>query len=241
VPGRDGWEALYVPRIEADAETILAGVRDGGFLGLKPYWRFVTWKSQADVTLEDMVPPAMREAANEAGLIIMTHIPRLGRLADPVNIEGIRRLCAECPNAKIILAHFGRAYFPEAVGEGYSLGDIDNLYPELSMVQDAEVIEGVFRHFDREKVLFGMDLPVAQEKGKCLGINGQRHFFTKKPHPWSIHAEPGVYDIRCTLMAYEMARAIKKAAERAELTREEVEGVFGRNAERIVASVKKGA
>jgi len=235
-----GWEALYVPRIDDDAETLLAGVRGGGFLGFKPYWRFVTWKSQADVTLEDMVPPAMREAANEAGLIIMTHIPRLGRLADPVNTEGLRKLCADAPNAKIILAHFGRAYFPEAVGEGYSLGDIDNLYPELSMVQDWEVIEGVFRHFDRSKVLFGMDLPVAQEKGKCLGINGQRHFFTRKPHPWSIHAEPGVYDIRCTVMAYEMARAIRKAADRAALTESEVEGVFCRNAEAVVASVKEG-
>ena len=197
----------------------------------------MTWKSQADVTLEDMIPPAMREAADRGGLIVMTHIPRLGRLADPVNIEGLRRLCAECPNAKIILAHFGRSYFPEAVGDGYSLADIDNLYPELSMVQDWEVIEGIFRSFDRSKILFGLDLPVAQEKGKCLGINGQRHFFTKRPHKWSAHVEPGSYDVRCTLFAYEMVRAIRKAADRAGLTEAEVEDVFWNNAERLVESV----
>ncbi len=235
-----GWDALIVPRIDDDADTLRRNVEAGGFLGFKPYWSFVTWKGQADVTLEDMVTPAMREVANERGLIIMTHIPRLGRLADPVNIDGLRKLCDDCPNAKIIMAHFGRAYFPEAVGDGYSLCDIDNLYPELSMVQDWEVIQGVLESYDRSKVLFGLDLPVAQEKGKCLGVNGQRHFFTKKKHPWSIHAEPGIYDICCTNMAYEMVRAIAKASDRAGLSRDEVEGIFWDNAERIVDSVKEG-
>jgi len=232
-----GWHALMVPDLADDADTMLAKCRDGGFVGFKPYFSFVRDKGPAEVTLEDMIPPAMREAADRGRLIVTTHIPRPGRLADPVNIAGLRRLCADCPNAKIVLAHFGRSYFIEAVGEGYSLADLDNLYPELSMVQDWEVIEGVFNAFDRRKVLFGLDLPVAQEKGKCLGINGQRHFFTKRPHPWSIHAEPGSYEVRCTLFAYEMVRAIRKASEKAGLTDAEVEGVFFNNAQALVASV----
>ena len=107
------------------------------------------------------------------------------------------------------------------------------------MVQDWEVVESVMNAFDRGKILFGLDLPVAQEKGKCLGINGQRHFFTKRPHKWSAHVDPDGYEVRCTLFAYEMARAIKKAAGRAGLSAAEVEGVFWSNAERLVASVKE--
>ena len=80
------WEALLVPSMDDDADAILEKVRTGGFLGLKPYWTFVRDKAQSDVTLEDMIPPAMREAANRGGLIVMTHIPRPGRLADPVNV-----------------------------------------------------------------------------------------------------------------------------------------------------------
>jgi glutamate-1-semialdehyde 2,1-aminomutase len=231
-----GWEALLVPSIADDARTILRKVREGGFIGLKPYWTFVTWKGQAEVTLEEMVTPAMREAADEAGLIVTTHIPRPGRLADPVNIEGLRRLCSDAPNARIVLAHFGRSYFPEAVGRGWELADIENLYPETSMIQDWEVLEGILRRFDRRKVLFGLDLPVAQEKGKCIGVNGQRHFFTKKPHKWAAHVDPGSYEVRCTLFAYEMVRAIRKAGERAGLARNEVDGIFWRNAEELVAS-----
>jgi len=232
-----GWHALMVPSMTDDADTILAKVRDGGFLGLKPYFSFVRDKPAAEVTLEDMVTPAMRTAADRAGLIVTTHIPRAKRLADPVNIRGLRRLCKDAPNAKIVLAHFGRCYFPEAVGDGLSLANIDNLYPELSMVQDWEVIEACFSAFDRKKILFGLDLPVAQEKGKCLGINGQRHFFTRRPHKWSIHAEPDGYEVRCTLFAYEMARAIKKASGRANLSRAEINDVFWFNAQRLVDSV----
>lgn len=233
-----GWQALMIPPINDDAETLLLKVREGGFLGFKPYWTFVTWKAQNDVTLEDMITPAMREAADRARLILMTHIPRAGRLADPVNIQGLRRLAADCPNAKIVLAHFGRSYFLEAVGDGLSLADLDNLYPEFSMVQDWEVIEAVLTHFDRRKVLFGLDLPVAQEKGKCLGINGQRHFFTKRPHKWSAHVDPDSYEVRCTLFAYEMVRAIRKAAEKVRLTKAEVEDIFWNNAQRLVEAVR---
>ena len=59
------WEALMVPSMTDDAEALLEKVRVGGFLGFKPYWTFVTGKNQNDVTLQDMVTPAMREAADQ--------------------------------------------------------------------------------------------------------------------------------------------------------------------------------
>jgi len=229
-----GWHALMVPTITDDADTIVEKCRAGGFIGLKPYYTFVRDKPAAEVTLEDMVTPAMREAADRARMIVTTHIPRPGRLADPVNIRGLRRLCKDAPNAKIVLAHFGRSYFPEALGDGLSLYDLPNLYPELSMVQDWEVVELVLGRFDRKRILFGLDLPVAQEKGKLIGINGQRHFFTKRPHKWSAHVDPDGYEVRCTLFAYEMVRAIKKASERARLSHAEVADLFWNNAQRLV-------
>jgi hypothetical protein len=124
------------------------------------------------------------------------------------------------------------------IGEGLSLADIPNLYIGLSMIQDWEVIEAVLRTFDRKKILFGMDLPFAQEKGKLVSVNGQRHFFTKRPHKWSAHVEADSYEVRCTLFAYEIVRAIKKAAGKAGLDTAEVEDIFCNNAERLIASVR---
>jgi hypothetical protein len=83
-------------------------------------------------------------------------------------------------------------------------------------------------------------MPVAQEKGKVLGINGQRHFFTKRVHPWSINNSTKSYRIRCTFMAYEMVRALKKAMVRLGLGPDAVEKVFHDNAASLVQAAKEG-
>ena len=237
---QEGLEALMVIPPGLKTAAIEEKLRAGSFLGFKPYFTFVRDIPAAEVTLEDMIDAAMREVADRLGLILMVHIPRPGRLADPVNVEGLERLCRECPQAKVVLAHFGRAYFPEAVGSLDGLPDLENLYVECSMVQDAEVLETVFGRFDHSRIMFGLDMPVAQEKGKCLGINGQRHFFTKRVHPWSIHNSAGSYRIRCTFMAYEIVRALKKAIERCGLGPDVVEKVFHENAAELIDSVKEG-
>ena len=232
--------ALMLGGVCDDEAKLEDELRAGGFLGLKPYWSYVTWKSQADVTLEDMIPPAQRRLADRLGLILMVHIPRLDRLADPVNVEGLRRLCADCPGAKVIMAHFGRAYFPEAVGDLQDLPSYENLLVDFSMVQDWEVCQIMIDTFGPRRILFGLDMPVAQEKGKLLSANGQRHFFTKRVHPWSINNSAGSYKMRCTFYAYEIVRAFKKAAEREGLSPDDVRDVFCDNALRLVSEVEAG-
>lgn len=56
------------------------------------------------VRIEDMVGPVERELANERRLVLLLHVPRAGRLADPEIQDGVRRLAGECPAAKIVLA-----------------------------------------------------------------------------------------------------------------------------------------
>ena len=235
----DNLHGLMMCGVSEDEEALEAELRGGGFLGTKPYWTYVTWKAQADVTLEDMIPPGQRRLADRLGLIQMVHIPRLGRLADPVNVEGLLRLCEDCPNSTIIMAHFGRAYFPEAVGDLRDLPQCPNLHVDFSMVQSWEACETMINAFGPDKILFGLDMPVAQEKGKLLSANGQRHFFTKRIHPWSIHNSTGSYKIRCTFYAYEIVRAFKQAAQRLGLGQEDVRKVFWSNAKALVAKTRE--
>jgi predicted TIM-barrel fold metal-dependent hydrolase len=190
-----------------------------------------------EVDLSGMISPAMLRVADRHGLIVMTHIPRLGRLADVRNREGLRRLCEAAPRAKFVLAHFGRSYFPEAVVHLDAMCDLPNLWTDCAMVQDWEVYAHVFRVFPRERILFGLDLPFAMEKGKLISVNGQRHFFTARPHPWSVHVDPGAYEVRCTLFAYEMVRALLRGADTVGLSRAETDAVFWDNAQRLVASI----
>ena len=47
---------------------------------------------------------------DELGAIVMLHIPRNGRLKDPVNLAQIMEIKQEFPNIRLIIAHIGRAY-----------------------------------------------------------------------------------------------------------------------------------
>ncbi len=203
--GDERLHALMLCGLEEDQEALEAELRSGEFLGFKPYWSYVTHAKgtdQADVTLEDMVPPGQRELANRLGLIQMVHIPRLGRLADPVNVDGMIRV-------------------------------------DFSMVQSWESCETLIELFGPDKILWGLDMPVAQEKGKLLSANGQRHFFTKRVHPWSIHNSAGSYKMRCTFYAYEIVRAFKVASERVGFTAADVEKVFLTNALGLVGKTRR--
>jgi len=235
---RLGYQTLMFARPEWDEGT-LARQLDRGHLGFKPYW-FLAGDSLDRVDLSDMISPAMLSAADRRGLIVMTHLPRTGRLADPRNVEGLRRLCAAAPNARFVLAHLGRTYFPEVMGNLREICALPNLWADCSMVQDWEVFAHAFSLFPRDRVMFGLDLPMAQEKGKLISVNGQRHFFTARPHRWSVHPEPGAYEVRCTLFAYEIVRALLKGAGAAGLSRAELDAVFWDNAHSLIASVQEG-
>jgi hypothetical protein len=229
-----GYQTLMYTRPDWDEPTLERQIAYG-HLGFKPYWQ-LAGDALDGVELKDMISPSMLRVADRHGLIVMTHIPRTGRLADAKNVEGLRHACSAAPNAKFILAHLGRSYFLEAMKYFDAICDLPNLWADCSFVQDWEVIARALSVFPRDRFMFGLDLPVAQEKGKMIAVNGQRHFFTKRPHRWSVHAEPGSYQVRCTLFAYEIIRALIKGADATRLNAAEFHALFWDNAQRLISS-----
>jgi predicted TIM-barrel fold metal-dependent hydrolase len=236
---RLGYDTLMYARPEW-SEAELERQLSLGHLGFKPYWT-LAGESLDAVDLSDMISPALVRVADRRGAIVMTHIPKTRRLADPANRNGLRRLCGDAPRASFVLAHLGRSYFPEAMEHFSELCDLPNLWVDCSMVQDWEVTRHALSVFPRDRVLFGLDLPIAQEKGKLISVNGQRHFFTARPHAWSVHAQPGSYQVRCTLFAYEIVRALLKGADAVGLGAQDIESLFWGNAQRLLASAREGA
>lgn len=232
-----GYETLMYTRPDWDEATLERQLAHG-HLGYKPYWQ-LAGDSLDEVELKDMISPAMLKVADKYGLIVMTHIPRTGRLADSKNVDGLRYICDAAPNAIFILAHLGRSYFLEAMKYFDQICNLPNLWADCSFVQDWEVIARTLSVFPSEKLMFGLDLPVAQEKGKVIGINGQRHFFTKKPHRWSAHVDPGAYEVRCTLFAYEITRALIRGADAAGLDQNAFNALFFDNAQRMITLTKE--
>ncbi|MDH7569654.1 MAG: amidohydrolase family protein, partial [Armatimonadota bacterium] len=100
-----------------DGAELERRVLAGGFLGIKVYLTFAPpHLSTNEITIYDYLPPHHLEVLNRHGWIAMLHIPRDGRLRDPVNLAHMQEIDRRYPNAKVIVAHVGRAYCPEDVG-----------------------------------------------------------------------------------------------------------------------------
>jgi hypothetical protein len=208
------------------------------FLGVKPYLNYVQGKAVHDIEIFDMLPEGIMEVVDRLGLMVMLHIPRRERLADPVNQRQIVQLATRFPNAKIILAHIGRAYYlSNIVGQLDSIGKLQNVYCDTAMVNHCEVLEYLFTHFDRQRILYGTDLPIAVCGGKSIEINDQYTYVTSKPWFLSISDDHG--KLVFTSFIYEQIRGIRKAVERTGMDSSFLEQLFHRNGRALIEAVMK--
>ena len=197
----------------------------GRFVGVKPYPDYVLKADMNAVEIPEMLPDWVMGPVNERGLLVMLHIPRKGRLADPLNQRQIVELCTRYPKAQIVLAHVGRAYYlKNAMGNLDALKGLPNLYYDLAMVNQWEVMEHLFATVDPKKVLYATDIPIALAPGKSVEINDQYTYVT--PAPWALSISDDRGKIRFTGFLYEELRAVKKAVERLRLSRGFVEDLF---------------
>ncbi len=231
---------LRLLRPEEDPKAVTEDIRKKGFLGFKPYLNYVNKPDVNDVEINDMLPARLMEVADKFGLIVMLHIPRRVRLADPLNQRQIIALAGHYPGAKIVLAHIGRAYFlKNIIGHLKKIKHLPNVYFDLAMLNNWEVLEYLFDNVEPYKILFATDTPMALAAGKSVEINNQYAYIT--PGPW--HAGTVIMDesrkLIYTSFAYEEIRAIKKAVTRLSLSDSFVEALFYSNGMRLLESVEK--
>jgi len=234
---------LLVPGLQDDAETLWTQIKTGGFSGFKPYLSYVTWKDIEAIRVRDFVTPAMLEVAHIHGLIVMLHVPRNTRLPDPDTLADLEWIAATYPNARVILAHGGRAYSRALIERAIEhVAVLPNMYFDFSVVQAAEVVEVICERMPVGRVMYGSDIPVATVRGLLFMLNGQRVTLTRKPFPWSVSNLNN--PLKCTFMGYEQLRAMKSACDTLRWNAAQVEALFYGNARALVdyasASVRDG-
>ena len=217
---------LFDPQADTP-ESLRRDLEQGNYLGLKPYPVYA--RASDDATeIRHMLPDWALEIVNDLHLMVMLHIPRRRRLADPLNQEQLVRICTRYPNANIILAHIGRAYFlKNVVGNLDALRGFSNLYYDLTMLNHWEVMEYTFTKVRPERILFGSDIPIALAPGKSVEINDQYTYVT--PRPWALSISDDHGKLEFTSFLYEELRAIQKAVQRLGLGDDFVQGVFHGN------------
>jgi len=228
--------AMVSPR--DTAEAVIRRVERNRLIGYKPYLTFVDGKNVNEITIHDMLPAPLMEVADQRGLAITLHIPRAGRLADPVNQIQMVELCRKYPGAKIIFAHIGRAYYLSSVA-GFldGIAACPNAYVDTAMINHEGVLEYAFRKFPLERILFGSDAPIAFLRGKSVEINNQYAYLMGEEYEIGTSIFDARHAVAFTTFFYEQLRGIKRAAERAGLSEGDIGNVFFNNANRLFNTV----
>jgi len=237
--------SLIVSTPDWSGEELASLVGEGGFLGLKPYLSFApSHLGPNDITIFDFLPHHQLEVADRHGWIVMLHIPRGGRLRDPVNLEQMMEIEHRYPNVRLIIAHVGRAYCWEDVGNAFEvLKETEHMRFDFCANTNAQVIEALLRAVGPKRVMFGSDLPILRmrmrricENGRYINLvpPGLYGDVSDDPHMREVSPEEGE---KFSFFMYEELLAFRAAAEAVGLTSGDVEDVCYNNAMNLFAEL----
>jgi predicted TIM-barrel fold metal-dependent hydrolase len=212
-------------------------VAEGGFVGLKPYPSTLD-KPADEIEVFDYLPEAHLALADQNDWVVILHLPRPERLVDPLNLRTLVEVDHRYPNAKVVVAHVGRAYCPR-YGEGLDdLKGTHNLLFGISANTNQAVFEKLLGTVEPDRIVYGSDLPITAMHSRRV-CEGDNYVNTVLDADWEdSHTRIGSPEDGITYFLYEAIWAFRRAAESIGLGREDLEKVFHGNAERILGGAK---
>ena len=245
---KTGWPGLYFSAPEQTADEVEAEIRKGGFVGIKSYLSLSPeYLPVSEIRIFDFFPPHQLERMNEMGAIVMLHIPRNGRLKDPVNLAQIIEIREKYPDIRLIIAHIGRAYCEYDVGEAFDILDRTGLEFTWDFTANCceYAITECLRHAGPKNLMFGTDMPILRMRTHRIEENntyinlvppGMYGDPSQDPHLREVSEEEGK---KITFFCYEELLAFKRACRTLGLTKQDVEDVMCNNALKLIADAHK--
>ena len=246
VAGQYGLPSLLVSTPEWSAQELERQAVESGCLGLKPYLEFAPAHIPSDeIAIFDFLPHHHLEVADARAWIIMLHIPRPARLRDALNLQHLLEIEQRYPDVRLVIAHIGRAYCPEDVGNALDvLRHSQRMMFDFSANTSAWVMEQLLRAVGPRRVLFGSDLPITRMRMRrmCEGgfyVNlvppGLYGDVSYDPHMRQVSGQEGQ---RLSFFLYEELLAFRQAAHALGLSAGDVVDVFYNNAARLIAGAE---
>ncbi len=224
---------LAGPALGISRERYGQALDAGGFRGFKV---FLNWygDNYGNTRVEDMFGPDELALANERRLVVLLHVPRRGRLADPEIQAGVRWLAAECPQARLVLAHCGRCYLPSEMKAAIGcLRGLTNVWMDTSMVMDPVVLQIALNGIGPGRLLFATDFPVAAMRGRRVQVMDHWVDVVLPGYPASAYRLAGE-GFQAGFMAWEIVLAIRWAAELAGISDAERDGIYYGNGKQLL-------
>ena len=238
-----GFPTLFRTSYDMSPDYLEEQVKKGGFLGIKPYLsNCPPYIPAAEIRVFDFLPKEHLEVADRNGWIVMLHIPRAKRLRDEVNLAQIMEIEEKYPNLKLIVAHIGRAYAKEDIGNAFELlKNTKNLVFDFTANVCDDAIRACIEAVGARRLLFGSDLPIAFMKMYRVVENGVYFNVVPRGLYGDVTGEAHMRETDetdVTFMIYEQILALKRVAAAIKLTDRDVEDIMFLNAKRLIGSVK---
>ena len=232
-----GHPALYCTNWDTDEAEIFEALKNG-FCGIKPYQNnSPSYIPAAEVRIFDFLTPRQLEFMDKIHGTVILHIPRNLRLRDPINLAQLMEIDEKYPNAKVIVAHVGRAYIPSDVGDAFEiLKHTKNLYFDFSANTSDFAMQKMFEAISTDRILFGTDMPFSKMRMYRIEENGTYVNVVPRGRYGDVSKDPHMKEsdeTEITTFVYEELRAFKRAATAVGLTRDDVEKLMYKNAEKL--------
>jgi predicted TIM-barrel fold metal-dependent hydrolase len=216
-------------------------VRDAlasGFCGIKPYLNnSPEYIPAGEIRIFDFLPHEHLNIINELGLPVILHIARPGRLGDPVNIAQMMEIDGRYPDAKVIIAHVGRAYIEEDIGNAFKiLKHSKNLMFDFSANTLDTAILGCIEAVGPRRVMFGSDMPITTMRMYRISEDGIYKNVVPRGLYGDVSGDKNMKESdeqNITLFLYEQLMAFRRAAERLRLNKNEISDIMFGNAARL--------
>jgi len=228
------------------AEELRRRLLADGFLGVKSYLTMAPdYLPAGEIRIFDIFPPHQLEELNRLHAIVMLHIPRSGRLKDPVNLGQMLEIDRNYPDLQVIIAHVGRAYCDTDAGDAFAqLRQTRHLRFDICANTNAHIFTQLIECVGPQRILFGSDMPITRMRMRRITRDG--HYVNLVPRGLygDVSNDPNMGEVdgdeaaQLTTFLYEEILAFREASEATGLTANEVEDVFYANAMRLFNEVR---
>ena len=232
---KENLPALFCTNWDNTKDEIRAAMKMG-FVGIKPYQNNVApWLPAKEVRIFDMLPHEHMEVMDELGGIVMLHIPRSLRLRDPVNLAQMMEIEEKYPNAKVIIAHIGRAYVPSDIGDAFEvLKNTKNMLFDFTANTLTLAMTKCIETVGPKRIMFGSDMPIT--KMRMYRVCEPDKYVNVVPRGayGDVSGDPNMRETddysQMTTFMYEELRAFKRCAEELGLSKKDVYDIMCGNA-----------
>lgn len=239
---KNNFPALYISHPSQSAESVERNVlANPCFKGLKVYLQFApSYIPNNEIRIFNFLPHAHLEVANKYGWVVQLHIARPKRLADPVNYVQLLEIEQKYPNIKLIVAHLGRAYADEDLGNALDyLKNSERTIWDFTANTNQYVMERVLDLYGSDRFIYGADFPIFRMKARRTVENG---FYINEIPAGSlgdVSSDPHMREIaypeadKITFFIYEEMVSCKNACKTLGLGKEDVEKIFYSNCAKL--------